>query len=248
MTKTALITGATSGIGQATAKKLLDSGWQIVACGRRKERLEELMAFGGDRVIPLAFDVRKQQEVVDAIAGLPKKAMPIDLLINNAGNAFGREPLQDGSPQDWDKTLDTNVKGLLYVTHAVLPLMEGSQQKQILNVGSIAGKESYPKGNVYCASKAAVDSLTKSMRLDLLPLGFNVGQIAPGAVETEFSLVRFKGDEEQAAKTYQGYQPLTPDDIAEAIEFMANRPYHVSIADLVIYPRAQANAVTVDKG
>lgn len=247
--KTALITGASSGIGWSTALELSQNGYQLILCGRRKERLNELRNSLPDPTPSLicTFDVRNRKEVEEAMASLPESFRPIDLLINNAGNAFGKEPIQEGAPEDWDKTLQTNVNGLLYVTHAVLPLMQSSKKKQIINVGSIAGKEAYPGGNVYCASKAAIDSLTKSMSQDLLSEGFNVGQIAPGAVETEFSDVRFKGDKEKAQQVYEGFEPLTAKDIAESIVFMANRPHHVSISDLTIYPRAQANAVLFER-
>jgi 3-hydroxy acid dehydrogenase/malonic semialdehyde reductase len=242
--KTAFITGASSGIGRATALALAKSGYQLVVTGRRRERLEALASeLAPTPVHILTFDVRDRAAVEAAVAELPAAFQQVEVLINNAGNAHGLSPIQDGDPADWDAMLDGNVKGLLYVSRAVLPRMgEGGF---IVNIGSIAGHEAYANGNVYCASKAAVNMLTRTMRLDLLPRGIRVAEVAPGMVETEFSEVRFKGDEERAAKVYQGVQPLRPEDVADLIQFMVTRPPHVQIAEVVIFPAAQAAAATV---
>jgi 3-hydroxy acid dehydrogenase/malonic semialdehyde reductase len=242
--KTAFITGASSGIGRATALALAKSDYQLVVTGRRRERLEALASeLAPTPVHILTFDVRDRAAVEAAVAELPAAFQQVEVLINNAGNAHGLSPIQDGDPADWDAMLDGNVKGLLYVSRAVLPRMgEGGF---IVNIGSIAGHEAYANGNVYCASKAAVNMLTRTMRLDLLPRGIRVAEVAPGMVETEFSEVRFKGDEERAAKVYQGVQPLRPEDVADLIQFMVTRPPHVQIAEVVIFPAAQAAAATV---
>jgi 3-hydroxy acid dehydrogenase/malonic semialdehyde reductase len=244
MKKTAFVTGASSGIGRATAVALAVAGFQLVVTGRRRERLEELVqAVAPTPVHILTFDVRDRAAVEGAVAELPAEFQHIDVLINNAGNAHGLAPIQDGDPADWDAMLDGNVKGLLYVSRAVLPHM--SEGGFIVNVGSIAGYEAYANGNVYCASKAAVAMLTRTMRIDLLPRGIRVAEVAPGMVETEFSEVRFKGDEEKAANVYKGVQPLRPEDVSDLIQFMVTRPPHVQIADVVIFPAAQAAAATV---
>jgi NADP-dependent 3-hydroxy acid dehydrogenase YdfG len=242
--KTAFVTGASSGIGQATARALATAGFQLVITGRRQERLAALAAeLAPVPVHTLTFDVRDRAAVEAAVAGLPAEFAHIDVLINNAGNAHGLAPIQDGDVADWDAMLDGNVKGLLYVSRAVLPRMgEGGF---IVNIGSIAGHEAYANGNVYCASKAAVAMLTRTMRLDLLPRGIRVAEVAPGMVETEFSEVRFKGDEAKAANVYKGVQPLTAADIADLIQFMVTRPPHVQIAEVIIFPAAQAAAATV---
>ncbi|MGI4866031.1 MAG: SDR family NAD(P)-dependent oxidoreductase [Janthinobacterium lividum] len=244
MTKTAFITGASSGIGRATAVALAQAGFQLIVTGRRRERLEELAhELAPTPVHILTFDVRDRVAVEAATAELPAEFQHIDVLINNAGNAHGMSPIQEGDPADWDAMLDGNVKGLLYVSRAVLPRMgEGGF---IVNLGSIAGHEAYANGNVYCASKAAVNMLTRTMRLDLLPKGIRVAEVAPGMVETEFSEVRFKGDEARAAKVYEGVQPLRPEDIADLIQFIVTRPPHVQIAEAIIFPAAQAAAATV---
>lgn len=244
MKKTAFVTGASSGIGRATAVALAAAGFQLVIAGRRRERLEEVAtSLAPTPVHILTFDVRDRAAVEAAVAELPADFQHLDVLINNAGNAHGLAPIQEGDPADWDAMLDGNVKGLLYVSRAVLPLMgEGSF---IVNLGSIAGREAYANGNVYCASKAAVAMLTRTMRLDLLPRGIRVAEVAPGMVETEFSEVRFKGDEEKAANVYKGVQPLRAEDVADLIQFMVTRPPHVQIADVVIFPAAQAAAATV---
>ena len=245
--KTALITGATSGIGEATARLLAKQGFRLIICGRRKERLERLSneLSASTTVHTLCFDVRDQKQVKGSIYQLPPEWRSIDVLINNAGNAHGLAPVQSGDIEDWDAMIDINVKGLLYVSHAVIPGMIERESGHIINIGSIAGKEIYPQGNVYCASKSAVDTITRGMRLDLLPHRIKVTAIHPGLVETEFSLVRFKGDEERAKKTYEGMTPLTGNDIAELVLFILNRPAHVQIADMVVFPEAQAAATSV---
>ncbi len=249
MTKTALITGASSGIGYQTAKVLAEKGFQLIICGRRKERLDELQAaLKPAPVYVLVFDVRSKQAVDEAISSLPTEFKQIDLLVNNAGNAHGLSTIQDGDTDDWDNMIDLNVKGLLYLTRAITPQMVARKSGQIINVGSIAGKEVYANGNVYCATKHAVDALTRAMLIDLNPHGIKVGSINPGMVETEFSVVRFKGDEERAKKVYEGLQPLTPLDVANAIGYMATLPPHVNISDLTILPTAQAAATVVKRG
>ena len=250
MSRIALITGATSGIGWATAVRLAQEGIDLILCGRRAERLAELertVSAANVKVCLLTFDVRDRKAVETAIASLPAEWQAIDCLINNAGNAHGLSPIQDGDPDDWDMMLDSNVKGLLYVSKAVMPGMVARQRGHIVNLGSIAGKETYPNGNVYCASKAAVQALTDGMRLDLNPYGIKVTGIHPGMVETEFSNIRFKGDEQRAANVYKGLQPLTADDIADTIVFVLTRPPHVVLADIVLYPVAQASATVLKR-
>lgn len=247
--RTALITGATSGIGEATARLLADHNYRLILCGRRKERLDNLKSDLGSKtdVTVLSFDVRNKKEVSEAFQSLDEKWKQIDILINNAGNAHGLAPIQSGSVEDWDAMIDINVKGLLYVSHEVLPGMVERNQGHIINIGSIAGKEAYPNGNVYCASKFAVDAITKGMRMDLNAHGIKVTAIHPGLVETEFSLVRFKGDEERANTVYKGFEPLRPEDIADMILFALTRPPHVVMADLVVFPTAQASSTIVKK-
>jgi len=247
--KIALITGATSGIGRACAIALAQVGYDIIACGRREERLVELMGElpQATKYIYLVFDVSKKDEVSAAFDSLDRKWKNIDLLINNAGNAHGMSPIQNGDTEDWDAMMDINVKGLLYVSKQVMPYMIAAKSGQIINIGSIAGKEVYPNGNVYCASKYAVDALTKGMRIDLNPYGIKVIGIHPGLVETEFSVIRFKGDEDRAGSVYKGYEPLQADDIADIVVFAATRPPHVVMADIVILPTAQANSTIVNK-
>lgn len=247
MLKTALITGATSGIGRATTKLLLAKGYQIIACGRRQDRLEELREEFGEKIYTLAFDVRDRDAVFSAISSIPSPFNRVDVLINNAGNAHGLDPIQSGNPDDWDAMLDINVKGLLYMTKAVLPILLKSESPHILNIGSTAGKEVYPGGNVYCASKHAVDALNTGIRMDLNGTGVRVGTIHPGLVETEFSMVRFKGDAERASKVYKGYTPLTPEDVAESVWFALNQPRHVNITEIVLMPTAQASNTIVHK-
>ncbi|QDA62235.1 SDR family NAD(P)-dependent oxidoreductase [Hymenobacter jejuensis] len=248
MTKTAFITGASSGIGRATAIALAQSGFQLVVTGRRRERLEELV----QQVAPtpvhiLTFDVRDRAATEAAVAGLPADFQDVAVLINNAGGAHGLAPIQDGDPNDWDAMLDGNVKGLLNVTKALLPGMTQRNRGHIINISSVAGSEVYANGNVYCASKAAVSALTKGMRLDLLAHNIRVAEINPGAVETEFSEVRFKGDTSRAASVYKGFEPLTAEDVADVIQFMVTRPPHVNIAEVLLFPAAQAAATTIKK-
>ena len=249
MTKIAFITGATSGIGKATALRLAQEGMSLIICGRRADRLEELKSELEKRtkVYTLLFDVRNLVEIENAFNSIPDEWRNIDYLINNAGNAHGMEPIQDGNPADWDAMIDSNVKGLLYVSKVVMPGMVMRKSGHIVNMGSIAGKAAYPNGSVYCASKAAVQAITDGMRLDLNPYGIKVTAIHPGMVETEFSVVRFKGDEERAKKVYQGVTPLTADDIADTIAFVLTRPPHVVLADIVMYPTAQASATVVNR-
>lgn len=247
--KIALITGATSGIGKACALTLAKMGFDIIATGRRAERLEELRTelASGVRFLPLVFDVREREKVAEILENLPSDWSSIDVLINNAGNAHGMDPIQTGSLDDWDAMMDINVKGLLYVSKAIIPGMTERNSGMIINIGSIAGKEVYPNGNVYCGSKHAVDAITKGMRMDLNPFGIKVIGIHPGLVETEFSLVRFKGDETRAESIYKGFEPLYAQDIADIVEFVVNRPPHVVLADIVVLPTAQASATLVKK-
>ena len=249
MNKIALITGATSGIGRATATLLAKNNYKVILCGRREDRLlevqKELSEFTETHT--LLFDVRDKKAVFEKINSLPEAFANIDVLINNAGNAHGFDPIQNGDLDDWDAMIDINVKGLLYVSKAVIPIMIGKKSGHIINIGSVAGKEVYPNGNVYCASKFAVDALNKSMKMDLNPYGIRVGAIHPGLVNSEFSEVRFKGDVERAANTYKGIQPLVPEDIADIIHFVVSRPYHVNIADLIVMPTAQASATIVKR-
>lgn len=245
MNKIALVTGATSGIGKATARQLAEKGFNLIITGRRKERLNELAKELKEKnnceTIILNFDIRKQMEVDTAIESLPEKWKNIDVLVNNAGLAAGADPIYDGLLDDWERMIDTNVKGLLYISKKVMPLMMKRKSGHIVNIGSIAGKQVYPNGNVYCATKFAVDALTKAMRIDLLKHNIRVTQIAPGAVETEFSIVRYHGDKDKADNVYKGYTPLFAEDIANAIVFAVTRPAHVNIADVLIMPTAQAN-------
>ncbi len=248
-TKIALITGATSGIGKASAITLAKMGYDIIATGRRKDRLDELEKEipSEVRFLPLVFDVRDREKVGEILGNLPADWAAVDVLINNSGNAHGLDPIQTGNLDDWDAMMDINVKGLLYVSKAIIPGMTERKSGIIINIGSIAGKEVYPNGNVYCGSKHAVDAITKGMRLDLNPFGIKVIGIHPGLVETEFSLVRFKGDEKRAEAVYQGYEPLLAQDIADIVEFVVNRPAHVVLADIVVLPTAQAAATLVKK-
>ena len=240
--KIILITGATSGIGRATAIRFANVGARLILCGRRKEKLDVLVKDLGENHQSLIFDVRDKKAVFKAIESLPKEFKKIDVLINNAGNAHGMDSAQTANLDDWDAMIDSNVKGLMYVTKAVLPFMVEKQKGQIINLGSIAAKEVYPNGSVYCSSKAAVDSFTKGLRVDLNPLGIRVGAIHPGLVETEFSYVRFKGDQKRSKKVYEGMNALNADDIADAILYMTQVPEKVNIADIVILPTSQANA------
>ena len=245
MNKTIMITGATAGFGKAIAVRFAKNGYNIIITGRRKERLDklekELLSNGKIKVLSLNFDVRNSDEVASVIGSLPTEWKAIDILVNNAGLAVGLDHIDTGNLDDWNRMIDTNIKGLLYVTRAVAPLMVLRNTGHIFNIGSIAGKENYENGNVYCATKSAVDSLTRSMRIDLLKNNIRVTQIAPGMAETEFSLVRFKGDEEKAKVPYKGIEALTADDIADVIYYCATLPAHVCINDLVITPTQQAS-------
>ncbi len=247
MNKTALITGATSGIGLATAKKLAETGMNIILCGRRQDKLNEIenQLSSTSKVHSLVFDVRNNEEVIMAIASLPSEYKSIDILVNSAGNAHGLSSFENGDIDDWDAMIDGNVKGLLYVTKAVIPQMVERKTGHIINLGSTAGKYTYPNGNVYCASKKAVEAISEGLRLDLTQFGIKVTNIAPGLVETEFSIVRFKGDEERAKKVYEGFKPLTAEDVADVIVYAICAPAHVTIADVMMYPAAQASPTQV---
>jgi 3-hydroxy acid dehydrogenase/malonic semialdehyde reductase len=246
MSKTIFITGATSGFGEATAKLFAKNGHSVIITGRRQERLNELKQFitstFNTNVLTLCFDVRSKELVNSAIESLTGDWKNIDVLINNAGLASGLNHIQDGDTDDWDKMIDTNVKGLLYISRAIMPLMISNKKGHIINIGSTAGKEVYENGNVYCASKHAVDAITKGMRVDLLKYGIKVTQIAPGAAETEFSVVRFHGDEQKAKAAYNGYTPMTAEDIADVIYYSTTLPPHLCINDLVLTSLAQANS------
>ena len=240
--KIILITGATSGIGRATAIRFANVGARLILCGRRKEKLDVLVKDLGENHQSLIFDVRDKKAVFKAIESLPKEFKKIDVLINNAGNAHGMDSAQTANLDDWDAMIDGNVKGLMYVTKAVLPQMLEAKKGQIINLGSIAGKEVYPNGSVYYSSKFAVDAFTNGLRIDLNPFKIRVSAVHPGLVETEFSEIRFKGDLERAEKVYEGIEALTAQDVADAIVYMASAPERVNIADLVILPTRQANA------
>ncbi len=246
MNKTIMITGATAGFGKATAVRFAKSGYNVIITGRRKERLDdlkkELLSYGNIKVLALNFDVRKSDEVKSIIGNLPAEWQLIDILINNAGLAVGLGHINTGIIDDWERMIDTNVKGLLYVTRSIAPLMVNRGKGHIINIGSIAGKEVYENGNVYCATKFAVDALSKSMRIDLLKNNIKVTHIAPGMAETEFSLVRFKGDEEKAKTVYKGMNVPSADDIADAIYYCATLPDHVCITDLVFTSSQQAGS------
>ena len=249
MDLTVFITGATSGIGKATAEFLAKHNYRLILCGRNQDRLKELKQTLGKQtaITTLQFDVADKEAVFSAIESLPENFRDIDVLINNAGNAHGMSSIQEGDINDWDTMLDINVKGLLYVSRAILPKMIEKNTGFIVNIGSTAGKEVYPKGNVYCASKSAVEAINKGMRMDLNQYNIRVSAIHPGLVETAFSDVRFKGDTERAKKVYQGYKALQPEDIAEIIHFVITRPYHINIEDLVVFPSAQASATIINK-
>ncbi len=251
MRKLVFISGASSGIGRSTAHVFAQNNYDLILAARRTERLNELKKELEEKykvlVHCLSFDVQKRNEVEQTILTLPKHLQVIDILVNNAGLSLGLDPIDRGEVGDWERMIDTNVKGLLYVSKTIMPFMIERKKGHIINIGSIAGKETYANGNVYCATKHAVDSLSKAMRIDLLNHGIKVSAIHPGAVETEFSVVRFKGDEQRAKKVYEGFEALNPDDIAEAVYFMASRPAHVNINDMVIMPEAQANAGIIRK-
>ena len=252
MEKYIFITGATSGFGEASARLFAENGWNLVITGRRKERLQkikkELEEKNTVSITTLCFDVRDEKAVNTAIEELPMAIKQnIEIVVNNAGLAVGRNSIEEGITDDWNRMVDTNIKGLLYVTRAVVPFLKENKKGHIFNLGSIAGKEVYAGGNVYCATKHAVDALSKAMRIDLVEYGIKVTNIAPGAAETEFSIVRFKGDETTAKNIYQGFEPLQAKDIAETIYFVATRPPHVTINDLTIMPTAQASATIFTK-
>ena len=246
----ALITGATSGIGEASAKLLAKNNFKIILCGRRRDRLEklrkELSAI--TEVATLQFEIGHRKEVTDAIASLAGPWQNIDVLINSAGGAHGLDPIQSGNVDDWDAMIDANVKGLLYVSRAILPGMVERKSGHVINIGSIAGREVYANGNVYCAVKFAVEALTRTMRIDLNVAGIKVTGINPGLVETEFSKIRFKGDDDRAASVYKGFTPLNGDDVADLILFALTRPAHVVVADMVVFPVAQASVTVVNRG
>jgi len=252
MAKTVFITGASSGIGKACAEVLAEAGYHLLLCARRLSKIQELQAtlteqFPSIQIHSFELDVRDAEAVKNRLEELPERWKEIDILINNAGLSQGLDPIQSGDIADWDRMIDTNIKGLLYVSRQVIPLMENRHQGHIINLGSIAGKEVYPNGNVYCATKHAVDALNKAMRIDLLPKGIKVTGINPGMVETEFSEVRFKGDKDRAAAVYNGLVPLSGKDIAETILFVLSRPAHVCINDLLIMPSAQATGTIVNR-
>ncbi|MDR1680825.1 MAG: SDR family NAD(P)-dependent oxidoreductase [Prevotellaceae bacterium] len=246
MNKIACITGATSGIGEAVALRLAADHFDIIITGRRHDRLNALAGrLSGDcgvAALPLCFDVRERQQVEEHIGCLPERWQNIDVLVNNAGLAVGLNPLHDGLTGDWERMIDTNINGLLYVTRTVAPHMIARRTGHIINIGSIAGREVYANGNVYCATKYAVDALTKGLRMELLPYGIRVSQVAPGAVETEFSTVRFKGDHSRADNVYKGFEPLHAADVADVVGYIVGCPPHVNVADVLVLPAAQASA------
>jgi NADP-dependent 3-hydroxy acid dehydrogenase YdfG len=252
MPQLALITGATSGFGKACAELFAQNGWNLILTGRRTDRLQsleaELTAAYNVSVLTLTFDVREKDQVNKALQNLPEPWQHVDVLINNAGLALGRERFDEADPSDWETMIDTNLKGLLYVTRAVLPYMVLRKKGHIINIGSVAAKDTYESGNVYCATKAAVDTISKSMRIDLLNKGLKVTAIHPGAAETEFSEIRFKGDKEKASAVYEGYKALTAQDVASVVYYTATLPEHICINDLVLTCTAQANAFYTQKG
>lgn len=249
--KIVFITGATSGFGKAIAYKFAQHGYDLILNGRREDRLrvieKDLFELFGSKIISLVFDVRDSDKVAKEINGLPHDSKMIDILVNNAGLAAGFSTIQEGDINDWNTMIDTNVKGLLFVSRIIMPLMISNGSGHIINIGSIAGKEAYLRGNIYCATKFAVDAITKSMRIDLLEHGIKVTSIDPGAADTEFSLVRFNGDAERAKKPYEGYEPLHAEDIADIVFFAATRPSHVVLNDIVVTPLAQANTTYIHK-
>jgi len=251
MNKIVLITGATAGIGQACAETFASNQFDIIITGRRKSKLAELKTYLENKykinVLELCFDIQNKHEVSASIDSLPEKWKKIEILINNAGLALGRDSFENASVEEWETMLQTNVNGLIYVTKKIVPLMIAGKAGHIINIGSIAGKEVYENGNVYCASKFAVDAISKSMRIDLLKYGIKVTAIHPGAVETEFSIVRFNGDKEKAAMAYKGYTPLQAEDVADSIFYTANLPKHVCINELIITCTQQANTTYFNK-
>jgi NADP-dependent 3-hydroxy acid dehydrogenase YdfG len=251
MRKICLITGATSGIGRSAALIFAKNNFDLIITGRRKNKLDELadtlIARHGCDVLTLTFDITKNDSVQKEFGNLPEKWQKIDVLINNAGLALGLNSIEQGITEDWDLMIDTNIKGLLYVSRIIITMMAEAGKGHIINIGSIAGKETYLNGNVYCATKAAVDAISKAMRIDLLEKGIRVTEVLPGAVETEFSLVRFKGDAEKAKNVYNRFKPLQPEDVAEVIYYVTTLPEHVNINELIIMPTAQANTVHFNK-
>ncbi|WP_345947859.1 SDR family NAD(P)-dependent oxidoreductase [Mucilaginibacter sp. PAMB04274] len=251
MAKIALITGATAGIGEACAHLFAREGYDLILTGRRQDRLDQLAQYLNTtynvRIATAAFDIRSQEQVLHHLETLPAELKQVDVLINNAGLSQGLDPINKGTFADWDTMVDTNIKGLLYVSKTVANWMIDNGRGHIINLGSIAGKDVYPNGNVYCATKSAVDALTKGMRMDLLQYGIKVTAIHPGAVETEFSEVRFKGDKDRAKKVYEGFTPLTAHDVADTIWWVASRPAHVNINDLVLMPTAQATGTMINR-
>ena len=250
MDKIALVTGATAGIGTATALSLAEMGYNIIITGRRAERLSELKAQLEKQhiqVLPLCFDVRNLEECQVALSSISEEWKRVDVLINNAGLAAGKASIDEGDFENWNRMIDTNVKGLLNVSGIVIPWMSSRKRGRVINIGSLAGKEAYANGTVYCGSKHAVDAISRGMRLDLLSKNIKVSNIAPGLVETEFSMVRFDWDAEKAANVYKGFDPLKAEDIAECIRFVVSRPAHVNIADMLILPAAQGNSVSVNR-
>lgn len=247
--RTAIITGATAGIGEATARLLARHNFRLILCGRRADRLKKLQQELSTltEIQTLSFDIRNRKEVTTAVQSLPSGWKEIDVLVNNAGGAHGLDPIQSGSVDDWEAMIDANVKGLLYISREILPGMVERKSGHVINLGSIAGKEVYAGGNVYCASKFAVDAISRGMRIDVNTAGIKVTQINPGLVETEFSKVRFKGDEQKSANPYKGLVPLRGEDIADLILFALTRPVHVVLADLVVFPVAQASATVVNR-
>lgn len=245
----ALITGATAGIGEATARLLASNNFKLILCGRRADRLKALLTelSALTEIQTLQFDVRNRKKVSEALQSLPPEWREVDVLINNAGGAHGLDPIQTGNVDDWEAMIDGNVKGLLYVSREILPGMVQRNAGHVVNIGSIAGREVYAGGNVYCASKFAVDALSRGMRIDLNAAGIKVTQVNPGLVETEFSMIRFKGDETRAATPYKGLQPLRGEDVADLILFALTRPAHVVVADVVVFPVAQASATVVKR-
>jgi 3-hydroxy acid dehydrogenase / malonic semialdehyde reductase len=249
--KIAMITGATAGIGKATAIKFAEAGYDLIITGRRNVLLQEFSAYLKKEyavdVLSLHLDVRIKEDVEKQISTLSETWKKINVLVNNAGLAVGLGTIQDGNIDDWERMIDTNIKGLLYVSRAIMPIMIANGFGHIVNIGSIAGRDVYPNGNVYCGTKAAVDSITRGMRIDLIKHGIKVSLIEPGAVETEFSIVRFKGDKERADNVYKGFTPLKADDIADAVYYVCTLPPHVNINDLLIVPTAQAAATIIEK-
>lgn len=245
-TKTILVTGATSGFGRSIAEIFAENGWNVILTGRRNDRLADITGIlekeYGVKVLPLQFDIRDRQEVTNAIGSIPQEFSEIDVLVNNAGLASGFDDFHEADIDDWEVMIDTNIKGLLYISRLVAPMMVKRGQGQIINIGSTAAKVVYPKGNVYCATKFAVDAISKSMRIDLLPKGIKVTALHPGAAETEFSVVRFHGDEERAASVYDGFEPMNARDIAEVCFFAATRPPNLVLNEIVMTPLAQANS------